>query len=295
MKINYLKKILVLLLFVSQASFAQSDADVKEAEIINAQKDMVAKLTGHVPIKGKKTLSSRASKSERKITADYLEDALKEIGLKAERHSYNVQDKGGNIYAGVNIYAEIPSTNNSEEYVVIASHYDSAKGSPGAVHNATGVALSHYVASKLLTLEERNKNFIIVFFDQQETNMIGCRMFAKKLKKDELNVHSMHRVDYMGWDNDEDRAIEVLTSNISLESLYRIEAPVPLYKRLVATPESRIFSKLGFETITVTAELKNGDSSPYAHQSSDTYTTVNFKYLVSTSDIVFKVMQSLAR
>ncbi|MDY8135806.1 M28 family metallopeptidase [Aquimarina sp. 2201CG5-10] len=293
-KMRYYRVLLLLLFITPQLSIAQSEYDRKEAEIINVQKDVVAKLTGHLPIKGKKKLKSRSSNSERKITADYLFNSLKDVGLKAKKHSYNVQDKKGTQYNGVNIYAEIPATNDSDEYIVIGAHYDTVEDSPGAVHNATGVAIAFYVASKLAKLPERKRNFIVVFFDHWKSNMIGCRRFTKKLKDDKYNIHSMHRSDYMGWDNDEDRAIELLASNISLESVYRNESPVPIYKRTVATPESRFFANFGFETVTLTAELKNADNSPFVRQSMDKYTTVNFKYLASTTDIVFKVMQSLA-
>ncbi|WP_405206420.1 M28 family peptidase [Aquimarina sp. LLG6339-5] len=291
----YKFRTLLLLIFCIQISVAQSLTDQEEAEIINIQKDIVGKLTGHIPIKGKKKLSSRASNSERRITADYLFNYLKDLGIKAKRNNYNVQDKKGNQYNGSNIYAEIPATNGSDEYIVLGAHYDTAEGSPGAVHNATGVALTLYVSEKLTKLANRNINFMIVFFDQQETNMIGCRMFVKKLQDDKYNVNSMHRVDYVGWDNDEDRAIELLASNISLESAYRLESGVPVFKRRVSTPETRVFSTLGYDTITITAELMNGDNSPYVHQSEDKYTTVNFKYLASTSYIVSKVMKSLSK
>ncbi|MBW1296876.1 M28 family metallopeptidase [Aquimarina litoralis] len=290
----YTFKILLLFIFGVQISMAQALTDQEEAAIINVQKDIVGKLTGHVPIKGKKKLASRATPSERRITADYLSNYIKGIGLKPQKNNYNVQDKKGNTYNGNNIYTEIPATNGSDEYVVLTAHYDTAKGSPGAVHNATGVALALYVAEELTKLQERKVNFIVVFFDQQETNMIGCRMFVQKLKEDKYNVSSMHRADYVGWDNDEDRAIELLSSNISLESAYRLESGVPVFKRRVSTPESKIFSKLGYETITITAELMNGDNSPYVRQAEDKYTTVNFRYLASTSYIVYKVMKSFA-
>ncbi|WP_378187949.1 M28 family peptidase [Aquimarina sp. W85] len=295
MNLNCKNRILLFFIVIIQFSFAQSEYELRESEMINVQKDIVGKLTGYLPIKGKKKIESRSKTSERKIVADYLEDLLKEIGLKPKLNSYNVQDKKGNQFSGTNVYAVIPSTTPSSEYVVLGAHYDTSDGSPGAIHNATGLALTHYVASQLVKLSSRSKNFIIVYFDQQETSMIGCRMFAQKMKDDKVDIHSMHRVDYMGWDLDEDRAIELLASSISLESLYRMESPVPVFKRLVSTPESRIFSTLGFETITITSELKNSDSSPYVHQSSDTYTTVNFKYLASTTDIVLNVFKVLAR
>ncbi len=292
---KYYRTFLLLFLFVIQIASAQSEQDRLEAEIINVQRGIVAKLTGHEPIKGKKKLESRSSKSERKAAADFLFTSLKDIGLDAKKDSYNVQDKKGTQYAGTNIFAEIPATNGNDEWVIICAHYDTVENSPGAVHNATGVAIAFYVAKKIAELEARNKNFMIVFFDHWKSNMIGTRMFTKKLQKDGYNIHSMHRSDYMGWDNDEDRAIELLASNISLESLYRIESPVPVYKRTVATPESRFFSNFGYETVTLTAELKNADNSPFVRQSEDKYTTVNFKYLASTTDITYKVMKALAK
>ena len=86
-----------------------------------------------------------------------------------------------------------------------------------------------------------------------------------------------------------------MASNIGLESLYRLESPVPIYKRTTATPESRFFSNFGYETVTLTAELKNADNSPFVRQSEDKYTTVNFKYLASTTEIVLNVMKALAK
>lgn len=288
--------LLLLLLSVYGIGFAQTDNfEAFEAEIINIQKDIVGKLTGTVPIKGKKVITSRATPAERRMTADYISDEIEAMGIKAEKNTYSVQDKSGKTYSGTNVYTKIPATNGSDEYVILGAHYDTAENSPGAVHNATGIALAMYVGKKLLRLSARSKNILLVFFDQQEQSMMGTRMFVDMLKKEKYNVHSMHRVDYIGWDNDEDRAIELLASNISLESSYRIESFVPVFKRTISSPESRIFSKLGYETITVTSELKNGDNSPYVHQAGDEYNTVNFKYLASTSEIVFRVLQTMLR
>jgi len=178
--------------------------------------------------------------------------------------------------------------------VIISAHYDTVEGSPGAVHNATGIAIAHYVASQLMELDYRGKNFLIVYFDHWKSNMVGVRKFTQFLKEEGYNIHSMHRSDFMGWDNDEDRAIEMIASNISLESKYRIESPVPIYKRTISTPESRFFAKFGYETVTLTAELRNADNSPFVRQSEDKYTTVNFKYLASTTEIVYNVMRSFA-
>ena len=272
---------------------AQSDFELMEAEIINIQKDIVAKLTGKTPIKGKKNISSRFTPGERRLTADYITDLIKGLDIKPQKQSYDVQDNRGSTFSGTNIYAEIPATTDSDEYVILCTHYDSSENSPGAVHNATGVALTYFVGKQLLSLNYRTKNVMLVFFDQQEASMMGNRMFVDKLQKENYRVHSMHRTDYIGWDNDEDRAIEIFSSSLGLESKYRIESFVPLFKRNVSSPESAVFSSFKFDNITVTAELKNGDNSPFIHQKGDEYNTVNFKYLASTTEIVFRVLQSL--
>ncbi len=293
-KMNYYRIFLLVFIFTFQIAPAQTEEERIEAEIINIQRTVVAKLTGHEPIKGKKMLKSRSSNSDRKVAVDFLSNALKDVGLKPEKHTYNVKDKKKNQYAGTNLYATIPATNGSDEYVIICAHYDTVENSPGAIHNATGIAIAYYVAKKLAELEQRNKNFMVVFFDHWKSNMIGTRLFTKKLSTDGYNVHSMHRSDYMGWDNDEDRAIEMIASSLSLESLYRLESPVPIYKREVATPESRFFSNFGYETVTLTAELRNADNSPFVRQSEDKFSTVNFKYLASTTNIVYSVMKAMA-
>ncbi|UZO79703.1 M28 family peptidase [Aquimarina sp. ERC-38] len=281
------------ILMIYNTGFSQNDRDAEEAEVINAQKSMVAKLTGKEPISSKKILKSRFTNAERKLTAEYLFDELKELGVKPLRQKYDVQDKSGKTYSGTNIYLKIPATNGSKEFVVLGAHYDTAEDSPGAVHNATGVALVYYVGKKLLQLPARSKNVLIVFWDQQEQSMMGCRMFADMLKKEKKNINSMHRVDFIGWDNDEDRAIELLASNLSLESAYRIESFAPVFKRTVSSPESKVFSQLGYENITVTSELKNGDNSPFIHQTADQYNTVNFKYVASTTEIMYRVLRTL--
>ena len=71
-KMNTYSIFLLIFIVLIQSGFAQTDYDRLEAEIINTEKTIVAKLTGHEPIKGRKKLSSRASDSERKVTADYM-------------------------------------------------------------------------------------------------------------------------------------------------------------------------------------------------------------------------------
>lgn len=300
------KSILVIALFASVSTFGQIDDKSFASELTPIQKELLAKLTGHTAIeleaefgngertlvrKEKLKLSDRYTVFGRKASADFLYDSLSRIGLKPERHSYKTSKEGANIYA------IIPATVVSDEYVVLGAHYDSVKGSPGANDNASGTTLVYGVAFKLAKLKVRKRNFIIVFFDQEEGGLVGSRAFAKKLKSDGFNLHSAHTVDQMGWDEDGDRAIELELPTPELEALYRAEAKklsIIVHKTRVPSTDHTAFREIGFNAIGVTEEYRNNDTTPHYHKTTDTYQTIDFRYLASTTRLVFNVMKSLA-
>ena len=66
---------------------------------------------------------------------------------------------------------------------------------------------------------------------------------------------------------------------------------------LLITPESgsdhSAFRKLGFKAVGITEEYRNKDTTPYIHRPGDTYETVNFDYLASTTRLLVEVMKML--
>ena len=299
------KTILVIAALVFTASGQSGDTSF-ESDITPVQKDLLAKLTGYHPIYsrfkekvgnrtltaiGTARLSERESDARRKIAANYLFKSLIEIGLSPKKHEYQTKLKG------TNIYAIIPSTVKSNEFVVLGAHYDSVKGSPGANDNASGTALVYGVAIQLAKLKIRKRNFIIVFFDQEERGLVGSRAFAKKLKAENMNLHSAHTVDQMGWDEDGDGAIELELPTPELEALYREEArklSIIVHKTRVPSTDHTAFREIGFNAIGVTEEYRNNDTTPHYHKSTDTYGTIDFGYLASTTQLVFNVMKMLS-
>jgi len=300
-------KIAIIIFGLALAGFAQENS-VSEADrsLKLMQTELLAFLTGKSPVMVDITnessrvlkkgslgkLSDRHSVLSRNITAGVLFKALDEIDLEPKRHRYETE-KG----KGTNVYATIPATTPTKEYVLLGAHYDSVKGSPGANDNASGTVLVYGVAAQLAKLKSRNRNFILVFFDQEEIGLVGSRAFAAKLKKDGMSLHSAHTVDQMGWDNDGDKAIEIELPTVALEKLYREEAEklsITVHKTNVPSTDHTAFREIGFNAIGVTEEYKNRDTTPHYHKSSDTFETIDFDYLASTTRLVFNVMKRLA-
>lgn len=266
--------IFILCFFTTITAYAQSlEVDLK---------DIVGSLTGEVEIAPGVKLSKRGTDSERKYVRDYLSNLLKDAGIEPQDHVY----KSG-MSKGVNLYAMIPATVETNEYVLIGAHYDHPFG-PGANDNATGVALTYVVAKNLMLQPMRNKNILIVFFDQEEDGLIGSKAFAKKMKDDGTNLTSVHTVDQMGWDQDGDEAIELEMPTKKLEEFYRCVANSYRYSMKLETTRTTStdhdsFRKFGFNSIGITEEYVNNDTTPYYHQRNDTYKTVNFSYLEATT------------
>ncbi len=245
----------------------------------------------------------RSTPDQRAAAASTLADALEAIGLTPRRHSYRMRNVNGLVdlligpYRGTNIYAIIEATTPNSPYVVVGAHYDSEPDCPGAVDNASGVALVYSVASRLSQLEHRRVNFVMAFFDQEEDDEIGSLGFVHFLRSQDWEVHSAHTADIVGWDADGDRAVEVQSPGPYLESLYRQAAErlrVPLHVTQGASSDNKSFLAAGYRTAAVSEEWFHDDSTPHLHRSTDTYETVDFEYLDSTTELVFEVLKTIA-
>ncbi len=294
--------VVLSLLFFAEMQ-AQRDT-LLMSEIIPFQKEILARLTGQKPIKNAIYLKQRASPNERKLSADFLSQQLIKIGWQLENQAYKTTN--GNPLLdlilspseGINLVAMLPALIPSDEYVIFGAHYDSERGSPGAIDNATGVTLSLTLASKLVTLKTRKKNFIVVFFDQEEENELGSKAYAKILKASRKKVHSVHTIDMMGWDDDDNRGFELELPTSYLETLYRTEAEkyeIPIYTSKASSSDHKSFIDRGFKTVGISEEYVKGDTTPYYHTHKDAYTTVNFEFLASSTAFIFHVFKKLVQ
>ena len=262
-----------------------NDSDVQQNEII-------AKLSGKDPIEDGYKLETRYLEVDKEKVRTYLKELIRFLSLEVMEHNYETTSSE----KGINIYTTLSATTNSNEYIIIGAHYDSGYESPGANDNATGVALIYELMKKLKNLATRNKNLMFVFFDDEEMGLIGSNEFAKKITIEGLNVHSVHTVDQMGWDNDGDKAIELELPTDFLKEKYQSAAAsnnIPIHVTPVNSTDHHSFRIQGFNAVGLTEEFLNGDTTPHYHTSGDTYETINFDYLLSSTELMYTVISNI--
>lgn len=273
----------------------QSYAQLNSKELQKEQTAIISGLTGASKIGNNKALKHRWDIQSRTIARNYLANWIEKTGLKIQEHPYTIYSWFKKI-KGTNIYSVIPATNSSDEYIILGAHFDSVKNSPGANDNATGCAMLYGLAKKVTALKTRNKNVIVVFFDQEEIGCFGSLAFAKFIKNKKYNVHSVHTIDQMGWDKDKDQNIEIELPTPTLKAIYEKHAKllgVSALTTKVTSSDHRQFRASGFNAVGITEEYKNRDTTPHYHRSTDTFDTVNFEYLSFATGLVYNVIEEL--
>jgi len=261
-----------------------------EPWITTYQQDIVARLSGYSEIAPGTRLVNRATMPNRAGARQYLAKLLTDLGMIVLEQNYGT---------GINVYAELRSTSGARQYVVIGAHFDSVLQSPGANDNATGVAAVLTVARYLANVPCRSRHFFFVLFDEEERGLVGSKNFATKLLTDGVSVHSVHTIDQMGWDQNDDRLIELELPDMGLAELYQTavaELGVSLPIRITKTGSTDHSSfRPAFLATGVTEGYVSGDTAPYYHTAGDTYETVKFAYLKATTVLIDRVMVDLSR
>lgn len=287
--------ILALLLGIWLPIFGQRPAAA-------SQETIVALLSGAKGSDLSPPLKARTTQKERRIARLYLKQWMEELELEAKEHAYRLPNLHPALdlllspYKGTNLYCILPAVNEQAEFVVLGAHYDSKLGCPGAVDNATGVAVALGVLQQLAELKERQKNVLVVFFDQEEEELVGSRSFVKFLKRKQYPIHSVHTFDMAGWDEDRNGEIELGAPSPALQALYESHAQrmnIPTYVTHGGSTDYQSFLAAGIPVIGVNEAFSKGDYSPYKDTPKDTYDTVNFEYLQHLTEFVRVVITDL--
>jgi acetylornithine deacetylase/succinyl-diaminopimelate desuccinylase-like protein len=256
------------------------------------QQEIIAKLSGAAEIRAGLKLANRTAIENRQEARTYLVELWKRLGLFPRRQAYGTE--------GENIFTILPCGKPGAESIVLGAHYDSARNSPGANDDASGVAAVAGIAQELSRVKKRSRDIIFVFFDEEERGLRGSRAFAQMLLDEKRAVHSVHTIDQMGWDQDADRAIELELPFDGAEELYKqaaesLNEKIPILTTTEAGSDHSSFRKLGMKAVGITEEYRNKDTTPFIHRPGDTYETMNFDYLASTTRLLVAVMKNLVR
>lgn len=242
----------------------------------------------------------RSTPDEREAARQVLTRALEELELEVERHEYRWRNVNGVVdlllppYRGVNVLARLPATEPGGQVVVLGAHYDGERGSPGAIDNASGVALVWAVARALSRLESRSRSFLFVFFDQEEDDEVGSRAFVRLLEREGVDLHSVHVADLAGWDPEGSGEVEIQSPPPELEDLYRRTAAgmgIPLDFTGGGSSDNASFLATGLPAVGVFQSRIH----PQLHRPEDRYEVVDFAFLASMTALVTAALTELAR
>lgn len=287
------KKIFITL--IASGLFSLSFLCKATETVMTYQQTIVSDMSGH---RKESPLLSRSTKLERQLTATYIENKLIRAGFSVNKQEYRYRNVNAIVdlllspHSGTNVYTTLVATQASNQTVIIGAHYDSVPGSPGAGDNAAGVALLFGVLDRLKNIENRSVNYLFVFFDQEEDDEIGSKVFAEKLVQEKMNVHSVHVSDISAWDNNKDRIISIQSPPPYLEDLYvrtADELGITLNIFGGASSDNKSFLLSGFNTVGVF-----GDVSEHHHKPTDTYENVDFVFLSLMTDLVSTALVTIS-
>jgi len=129
--------------------------------------------------------------------AAYVEDELKGMGYAVRSQEW---DEGGRPVRNLDVTIE--GKTRPKEIVVMGAHYDSARQSPGADDNGSGVAALLEIA-RMVKDNPQSRTVRLVFFVNEEppyfgTSRMGSWQYARESKRKGEDIRAMIALDSLG-------------------------------------------------------------------------------------------------
>ena len=250
-------------------------------------------------------------------TEEYLADTFAQLGLQVSTHPFEAM--GGTYH---NVVASLLPTHRPQGYgngmsaapLILAAHYDTVEGSPGADDNASAVAVLLETARRLCGVD-RKREVHCIGFCLEEEGFLGSLAYAAELKAAQRDIAGAIVLECVGYASDREGSqtappgtpitvptignfLAVVGNQASAAltaSVERAAKPhVPVVSLVVPgngerLPDTRrsdhaAFWQYGFPAVmlTDTANFRN----PNYHRSTDTIDTLNLRFLEQVADAV---------
>lgn len=255
----------------------------------------------------------RYTDQERSLTRSYIINQLRKFGWKPKLERFS---------EGINIFAERQGTDSTSGAILVAAHYDTVPGSPGADDNASGVAVLLEIA-RLFHSSPTTRNLQLAFFDQEESGLLGSKAFVMQ-KQHLKNLQGVIVMDMIGYacytsgcqqypqglpvNPPSDRGDFLVaigdTENLPLLTTFAksqlknlpdvLTLPIPL-KGLLAPDTLRSdhapfwYQGVGAVLVTDTANLR----TPHYHQPSDTPNNIVRSFFIGSAQIIVNATHHL--
>ncbi len=253
-------------------------------------------------------------------TEQYLHEQFSKTGLAVTAHEFKAL---GGIYRNVvGTVPPRPIQNGANTPLIIAAHYDTVEGSPGADDNASALAVLLDVAQQITQLSlERPVQFIA--FCLEEENLLGSRAYTAHLAATQQSIHGAVVLECVGYAKDEEGSQKIppgipiavpiignflaVIGNQASASLTQavsdaMGAHMPIVPLIVPgngevlsdtrRSDHTAFWERGFPAVmlTDTANFRN----PNYHRPTDTIDTLNLDFMASVADAVTATVRALA-
>lgn len=123
--------------------------------------------------------------------ADYIQTRLQQAGFAVERQAFP---------GGVNLLTRPAPDGDGLPLLVIAAHYDSVPGSPGADDNASAVAalleLAAWAGPRLAAARGLKARLLLAAYDQEEGGLLGSAHHSRQLSSPLLGMISLEMLGY---------------------------------------------------------------------------------------------------
>lgn len=251
-------------------------------------------------------------------TADYLRQQFTSLGLSAVSHEFSAW---GRIYE--NVIATTPHDRDSSAApLILAAHYDTVIGSPGADDNASALAVLLDVARQVVNVRLQRPVRLIAFCLEEE-NLLGSRAYAAHLTSTQQSILGAIVLECVGYTRDEEGSQKIppgvpvtvptvgnflaVIGNQGSHALTMVveqamKSRIPVVPLVVPgngelLPDTRrsdhtSFWEQGFPAVmlTDTANFRN----PNYHQPTDTIETLNLDFMAQVADGVAAAVMELA-
>lgn len=251
-----------------------------------------------------------------KYTEDYLAEEFSRLGLDVVRHPFHGL---GGTYC--NVIGTAPGRQDLPP-LILAAHYDTVEGSPGADDNASALAVLLEVAHRVVRHQiQRPVRFIV--FCLEEENLLGSRAYVAHLAASKQLVHGALVLECVGYARDEEGSqktppgipitvpsvgnfLAVIGNQDSAGFTHTVSQAMGQHMPIVPLivpgngellPDTRRsdhapFWEQGFPAVmlTDTANFRN----PHYHRSTDTIDTLNLDFMASVADAVTAAVIDLA-
>lgn len=194
-------------IFIFLLAFQSFARNAREYELLisqASQKNTLQLLTDDLVCKGRASGTPGCQAAGRFITSRF-----KAAGLKPYNWSYTQSVSYQDSIVLRNIVGYLPSTNHSDEYIVVGAHYDhlgflAGKIYCGADDNASGVTALLSLVDMFCAMKASGdgpeKNIIFVAYDGKELSMSGSEAFVKRLEIPKEKIVAAVNLDMIGTD-----------------------------------------------------------------------------------------------